>query len=590
MSTLTPTSGMPAVPTAAITIRTNPLTGDGFTEIDGNKLGDPNIAELFRRLAHEEPKPYLADYQFSAVGRRFETCADGRRLTTTFRHPDPGPPPACTHYYLLEECVDAEEGGTHTDDCAMCAAEAAACPGCADERERHAAALEEAAAIRGMHAAQLPASRRAVWVSDWAIAATPDGLSAAAAAFPKYRPTLVLQEDMESISASGEWIVARIFRADGTLDRDACASIGLAVFDPAEPTVDTTATEADSALEEAVAREAQRIRVQELARARVRAETAERIDMPTALTLTALLASDIADEPQLIDGLWPAGGNVLCAAQRKAGKTTTVHNLARSLVDAEPFLDHFAVSGSRRVALLDFELAPSLLRGWLRDQGIRNPAALLVVPMRGRGSSFDIRDDRTRTRWATLLRDHGAEVLILDPLRPIIDSLGIDEWNGVGPLLQAFDALKEEAGVQEGLIIQHHGHSAERAAGDSRLVGWPDGVWDLTRDDPNDPRSFRYFSAYGRDVDVDKGLVSMYDGHRLAFAPDAADAKRDRLAEELAAFVTANPGAKSSDIEAAGIRGVSKNTVAAILKRAEAAGLVRVEAGARGAKLAFPIE
>lgn len=346
----------------------------------------------------------------------------------------------------------------------------------------------------------------------------------------------------------------------------------------------------DPVHEAAVEARIRQLRADDDARARIRAERAARVEMPDAFTLASLLDADLPDEPQLIEGLWPAGGNVLLAAQRKAGKTTAVHNLVRSLIDGDAFLDHFAVSETRRVALLDFELAPSLLRGWLRDQGIRNPEALLIVPMRGRAASLDIRDDATRTRWARLLRDHGADCLLLDPLRPIIDSLGIDEWHGVGPLLQAFDALKAEAGIKEGLIVQHHGHHAERAAGDSRLVGWPDAVWDLTRDDPNDPRSFRYFSAYGRDVDVDKGLVSMYDRHRLTFAPGAAEAKRDRLAEELAAYVTANPGAKVADIEAAGIRGVSKNTVAAILKRAEAAGLVRIEAGPRGAKLAFPVE
>lgn len=379
---------------------------------------------------------------------------------------------------------------------------------------------------------------------------------------------------------------------DALARADAAMSAAVAAIAEAERagTVSTPTAVVDPAHAAAVDARVRQLRADEEARRIIRAETSARIEMPAAFTLDALLSAEIADEPQLIKGLWPAGGNVLCAAQRKAGKTTTVHNLTRSLIDGEPFLDHFPVTGSRRVALFDFELAPSLLRGWLRDQGIRNPGALLVVPMRGRAASLDIRDDRTRARWATVLRDHGAEVLILDPLRPIIDSLGIDEWHGVGPLLQAFDALKEEAGIAEGLIVQHHGHHAERAAGDSRLVGWPDAVWDLTRDDPNDPRSFRYFGAYGRDVDVDKGLVSMYDGHRLAFAAGAAEAKRDRLAEDVAAFISANPGAKSSDIESAGIRGVSKNTVAAILKRAEAAGLVRVEAGPRGAKLAYPAE
>jgi hypothetical protein len=45
------------------------------------------------------------------------------------------------------------------------------------------------------------------------------------------------------------------------------------------------------------------------------------------------------------------------------------------------------------------------------------------------------------------------------------------------------------------------GHSQERSRGDSRLRDWPDAEWRLMRKDEN-PASARYFTAFGRDVDV----------------------------------------------------------------------------------------
>jgi hypothetical protein len=59
------------------------------------------------------------------------------------------------------------------------------------------------------------------------------------------------------------------------------------------------------------------------------------------------------------------------------------------------------------------------------------------------------------------------------------------------------------------------GHSGERARGASRLRDWPDVEWRLVREKTEngdvDPAAPRYFSAYGRDVDVPES--------RLVFDP-----------------------------------------------------------------------
>jgi hypothetical protein len=46
------------------------------------------------------------------------------------------------------------------------------------------------------------------------------------------------------------------------------------------------------------------------------------------------------------------------------------------------------------------------------------------------------------------------------------------------------------------------GHSGERSRGDSRLRDWSDAEWRLICADTDDPAATRFFTAYGRDVDV----------------------------------------------------------------------------------------
>jgi hypothetical protein len=132
-----------------------------------------------------------------------------------------------------------------------------------------------------------------------------------------------------------------------------------------------------------------------------------------------------------------------------------------------------------------------------------------AISLRGKVSAFDITDDRVRAQWARRLRDAGCDFLIFDCLRPLLDALGLDENKDCGKVLVAFDALLDEAGVTDALVVHHMGHGQERARGDSRLLDWPDAIWSLVREDDN-PHSKRFFRAHGRDVDVAEGEIA-YD-------------------------------------------------------------------------------
>lgn len=218
-----------------------------------------------------------------------------------------------------------------------------------------------------------------------------------------------------------------------------------------------------------------------------------------------------------IEGLMPAGGNVLIAAQFKAGKSTLVGNLARALVDGTPFLDSFAVhpfTGS--VVIIDDELSESQFRRVLRAQGITRTDRVHVISLRGRVAQFDLRDPALFARWVAMLRAAQCSVLIFDCLRPVLDALGLSEDKDAGRFLVRFDALMLAAGVNESGLVHHMGHNGERSRGDSRLRDWPDVEWKILRPpvkdedgkEIEDPSGPRFFSAFGREIEVAEGALS----------------------------------------------------------------------------------
>ncbi|MFA4052534.1 AAA family ATPase [Mycobacteroides chelonae] len=269
------------------------------------------------------------------------------------------------------------------------------------------------------------------------------------------------------------------------------------------------------------------------------------VPTPEPCGLDALLAEPDEDAAYRVDEVWPVGGRILLAAQYKAGKSTLVGNAIRSLVDGDPFLGRFSMAPVGQVALIDTELDRRTLRRWLRDQGIRNTAAVSVVSLRGAVSTFDITDPATRTEWAKRLA--GADVVILDCLRPVIDALGLSEDKDAGRVLVAFDALLAEIGADEGLVVTHMGHQNERARGDSRLLDWADSLWKVVRGgDEGDDDTTRpsFFSALGRDVALPEGKLSFDPAtrHLTYEGGSRRDAIGREAVPELLAMVAAEPG------------------------------------------------
>lgn len=342
----------------------------------------------------------------------------------------------------------------------------------------------------------------------------------------------------------------------------------------------------------AVQAELRKLRTRRDARLRLDAEDQPLTVLPPIKGLDVLLAEPDTPTPFLIEGVATAGSRNMLSAQYKAGKTTMLGNLMRSLVDLDLFLGHFRVHATnQRVALLDNELNEDTMRRWLRDQRIQNTAAVSVVTMRGRVGSFNLLDDRCRAQWATRLGDLGITYLMFDCLRPALDALGLDENRDAGRFLVAFDALLDEAGIADALVVQHMGHTGERARGDSRLQDWPDAIWRLVRED-DEPGSTRYFTAFGRDVDVHEGRLD-FDPvtRRLTYAAGS----RCDVRTEAAAVAVVELLAEDAKAGGEGLSGRAiENDLAAdhprqsvrdAVKQGVGKGVVVVQQGARRARL-----
>ncbi|CPS10172.1 RecA-family ATPase-like protein [Mycobacteroides abscessus] len=365
-------------------------------------------------------------------------------------------------------------------------------------------------------------------------------------------------------------------------------------FTPSLSVAPSEPPDAESTREAEIASRMGTLAIDREARRRLDEQDRPPVTAPAVTGLGTLLATPDTAAEYSINEVAPLGGRVMLSAQYKAGKSTLVGNVIRSRVDRAPFLERFEVpSPARSVVLIDTELSEGTLRRWLRDQNIVNASAVSdVVALRGRVGAFDLIDRKRRAEWAARLRELRCDYLILDCLRPVLDALGLDEHRDAGRFLVAFDALLSEADVSDALVVHHMGHSNERARGDSRLQDWPDALWRLVREN-DEPGSARFFSAYGRDVDVREGRLtfdpetrhlSYVDGSRTDSKAEAA--RPDVLGVLADAAKSASDGLSGRQVEdALKETDHSRGAIRDALKALVALGVLATADGARRSKL-----
>jgi hypothetical protein len=285
------------------------------------------------------------------------------------------------------------------------------------------------------------------------------------------------------------------------------------------PEPQSATDDADLLFNKEVRREVRQLLVREYARNQMNALKLGQVAPIEAVGLHDFLSQPDDPERYRVTDLWPAEGRVLLAAAAKSGKTTMVAaNLLPCLVDGGQFLGKFDTEPitDGTAVLLNMEVGANTLRRWMRDAGIVNTSNVVVANLRGKSSALALNSDEGRERFATWLSEQNARVVVLDPLAPVLASLGLDE-NANADVAQFFAWWSQAltmAGVSDDLIVHHTGHAGQRSRGASRLLDEPDAIWTLGKEADDDDGDFsslvpvRYLGAYGRDVENPPRLLT----------------------------------------------------------------------------------
>ena len=346
--------------------------------------------------------------------------------------------------------------------------------------------------------------------------------------------------------------------------------------------------------EHAVSEELRRLRVRRDAVRALRAEESaqEAVGAFDAGTLAETLARP-AEPPMRVEGLIPSSASTLLVAQRKCGKSTWALNYARALMTGEDFLDRFpVVPTTGNVAVLNYEVSGGQLARWADDVGVPENR-LLLVNLRGRRNPLSHPEDRAAL--AERLRDHGTEVVVVDPFGRAYGGTSQNDAGEVGTWLVNLDQfVRGDVGASDLVLTAHAGWNGDRTRGSSALEDWADVIITLTRDAEAED-SPTYMRAIGRDVDLDEdGLSFEATTRHLSMAGTGSrkaakqHRKLDALMGQVVTVVTDHPGASVSEIRqglAATGDTARRSDVSAAAAKLVCDGILHTAPGPRGSTL-----
>jgi hypothetical protein len=249
------------------------------------------------------------------------------------------------------------------------------------------------------------------------------------------------------------------------------------------------------------------------------------------------------------------------------------------------------------ITLIDTEIDERMLRRWLRDQSIQNTDRVKIISLKGKIATFNIQEPSTRAQWAGRLE--GSEFVILDCLRPCLDVLGLSEDKDAGKFLVAWDALMSEIDNAESVVVHHMGHAEERSRGDSRLIDWPDVNWRIIKESQSADADveeiggdggLRFFTAHGRDVNVQEGTliwsekkrtITFADGGRSKVRRERKDRQTTYERQAIIAILSKNKNGltKNKLIEKLREENIGEDRANAAIKASLGNGIIYTEPG-----------
>ncbi|TYQ11604.1 UNVERIFIED_ORG: AAA domain-containing protein [Gordonia westfalica J30] len=302
-----------------------------------------------------------------------------------------------------------------------------------------------------------------------------------------------------------------------------------------------------------------RAQIAEGARELASARGAAALDIPDPINLTTYTPSETV---WLIDGLVPAAGSLGLFAERKAGKTTTVVEIVRSLLSGDKFLGRFDthLDAAARVVLLDTEMTADMLHHeYTVTAGCDDLDRLDLWCLRGQSRVLDMRAEAARARWRQRIAP--GSVIIVDCLYTVLRAANIDEASSeVSSVIGGFTDLGAECGAAGVVLVHHLGKDPSKGArGHSSIEGGVDTIATIWLDGPPAAATPRVFSANGRyEVDVPAARLTREDGRlTLSESPGGPGASRAasrveaRLSDVLDALAEADGEMTKTKVRAA---------------------------------------
>lgn len=166
---------------------------------------------------------------------------------------------------------------------------------------------------------------------------------------------------------------------------------------------------------------------------------------------------DLADKPVqwLVEGVFSCDQPTIFGAKQKSLKTTLLTDLAVSLASGFPWLGRFGIPAKRRVLFVTGEASEAAaIRKVRRAASSRNLRREdFTDSLRIEARTFPtLPSDKDCAAVAEAVKEHGIEVVLLDPLYMGLQGLNTANLTEVGPAMRQFMASCRPANV----IIAHH--------------------------------------------------------------------------------------------------------------------------------------
>lgn len=274
-------------------------------------------------------------------------------------------------------------------------------------------------------------------------------------------------------------------------------------------------------------------------------EFAQEGEPERAIPLKDLLSKVISQSKWVLESLLPRFGRVFLVARAKTGKTSLAMHLLKVLADGKYFLGRFKVQeDAGRIGYMNFEMTDLQIQEWLRRQNIENLEKISIWNLRGKLNPF--RSEMSRIDLAAELRQLDIKTLVIDTFAKVFSGEANNN-SEVSKFLMQLEEVLEEAGVEQLIMLVHAGNADKKIRGATALMDHPDGLWFLSTDEERN----RYFSAYGRDIEVAESRL-IYDPITSEFTLSSdgkKSSKENSSSEKILQYIQENPGANASSID-----------------------------------------